>query len=787
MGMFDDLLPMAGNAARGARRGGGMFDDLIPTGGNVGGLSTDAGQMDYAVQSMLANEAAPAQTRTSPGLGASMLEADQNTQAAARQGVDPYATQANTVLGPGTIDDANQVWFKGPDGQDQLADTSKHVALTDPATGQLMVYERSPETNENWIKSLGRMILPGFITGPVTAPARAAPLANTGARAGRLGERIGQATEDLAAFNRAEVPVFGPAFGSTPSKALSKGLAETWGIGAPIQNALETTYQGMATAANRVADNLSPTTTFDQAGSTLQQGLDRFKNAGVRQIEPGVLASRGIDPRAQVPPGDVMSQGAATRMAAAEPIRQANQGGVAQTARGVTVPAARSRDQTLIARRPVEDLDDAALATLVRTPAQETSFATRAEALYENAMRQLPLQMRMDDTANPQLIRAVNTQRAIGALRQAEEAAQIPGGVVNGRFGGLAQRIQTNVRLPTLRSMRSAIGRDLANFSYADTGLDRTQLKSIYAALSRDIEVAVQDLANRAHIGTRVSNNQANHVSVEAARAADRALYEMRRADRYFRQGVDRIDSFLKVVAADKPEAAAQRLIKAATEGAKGDYKLFTSAMAALRPEERNDFAALVIRELGKPVPSARGIAQEAGFSPNSFTTRVRAMDPRMFNQLFPGQHGRDVRDIAQIADRMANVERFENVSGSGRMSVNVGGLMATGGAVVTGNVLPLLGAGGTGLSLSYLLSRPAYARWAVQMMRLREQAIRTPNAINASIVTHINKLAQMAQRDPELIPVLRAVSGEEGVGEGSGGNSGQEQNGGGQQPYTQQ
>jgi hypothetical protein len=58
---------------------------------------------------------------------------------------------------------------------------------------------------------------------------------------------------------------------------------------------------------------------------------------------------------------------------------------------------------------------------------------------------------------------------------------------------------------------------------------------------------------------------------------------------------------------------------------------------------------------------------------------------------------------------------------------------------------------------------------------------------MNASIVTHINKLAQMAQRDPELIPVLRAVSGEQGIGEGSGSDGRQEQNGGGQQPYTQQ
>jgi hypothetical protein len=559
--------------------------------GNVGGLPQSASQMDYATQSMGAADIGEMSMEPprNIGMGGMMLEADQNTQSAARQGVDPYATQANKALGPATVDDADQVWFRGPDGQDRMADKAKHIALTDPQTGQLMVYERSGETDEKGffggIKSFGRMILPGLMTNPLGAASRAPAAVNTGQRAGAIANRAGAAVDDLAAFNRMQVPVFSPAFASTPTRAVSKGLAETWGIGAPMQGALENTYQGMANAATRVADNLSPTTTFDQAGTTLQRGLDRFKTAGVRRIEPGVLASRGINPTAQVQPQDVMSAGAATRAGQAAPIRQTNQGGVAQTARGVDVPAARSLNQTITARRAIEDMDDAQVTTLVRTPAQETSFAVRAEALYENAQRQLPSQMRIDETANPQLIRAVNTQRTFNALREAEEAAQLPGGVVNGRFGGMAERVQTNVTLPRLRAMRTAVGRDLANFSYADAGLDRTQLKSIYAAISRDIEVAYQDIANRAHLATRAGHNRPERVTVEAARAADRALYELRRADRYFRQGVDRIDSFLNVVGAKKPEAAAQKLIAAATEGAKGDYKMFTAAMAALRPE----------------------------------------------------------------------------------------------------------------------------------------------------------------------------------------------------------
>lgn len=742
-------------------------------GGNVGGLPDDASQMDYATQSMQAAEVgeAPMQPRNI-GTGGMMLEADRNTQAAAVQGVDPYATQANKRIGPATIDDADQVWFKDAAGKDQLADKSKHVALTDPATGQLTLYERSGETDETGVlggvKSFGRMILPGLMTNPLGPATRAPAAINTTQRAGRIANRIGQATEDLAAFNRAEVPVFGPAFGSVPARSVAKGLSETWGVGAPLQGALENTYTGMANAANRIADNLSPTSTFDQAGASLQRGLDRFRTAGVRDIEPGVLAQRGINPIEQVQPQTVMSQGAQTRAAQAAPIRQANQGGLAQTARGVPVAAARPLDQTILARRSIENMDDAQVANLARSPAQETSFAVRAEALYESANRQLPAQMRANETANPQLIRAVNTQRVTQALQQAEEASRVPGGVVNGRFAGLAERVRTNLTLPNLRAMRTAVGRDLANFNYAETGLDRTQLNAIYGAISRDMEVAYQDIANRAHLATRAGHNQPNRVAVEAARAADRALYEFRRADRYFRQGIARMDTFLGVVGANKPEAAAQKLIAAATQGGKGDMRMFANAMAALRPEERADFAALVIREMGRPVKSARGIAQEVGFSPSSFTTRANGMDQRVFNMLFPGEHGQAVRDIIRISDRLANVERFENVSSSGRMGVNVGGIIASGTALATGNIVPMLAGAGGGFGLSYLMSRPAYARWAVTMLRLQEQAVRTPQAVNAAIVTHMNRLAQMAQRDPELMTVYRSMSGEDGVGQGA-------------------
>lgn len=785
---FDDLIPHKQTNAPPPSSGGGagMFDDLIPT-PNVGGRSPDATQMDYARDSMsaVAAPSAPkaANLRPVPGMGQMLLEAEHNNQLAARQRTDPSVYDGARplrrklgVLLPEYSDmgEVDPGTFITEDKRMARVDPSAHVVLIDPATGQPTVFERNSEavgtdvTEEPAWKSLGRMILPGFVSGPVAGPSRLAS-SGRGAEiaAGTLAaQRAQNAAEDLMSFERAQVPVFAPAFGSTPTRAMAKGLSETFGVGAPLQGALENTYRGMSTAATRVADEMSPVTTADQAGIALQRGLDRFRTAGVRDIEPGVLAERGIDPIAPVQPRQIMSQGAEQRAAAAAPIRAANDGGTAETARGVQVPSARPLDQTILSRRAIEDLTDDQVAALTRAPAGETSFAARAEALYEMADRQLPRQMRINETANPQELRAVNTRNAVNAMRAEQERTRIPGGVVNGRFSGLADRVQTNVTLPTLRAMRTAIGRELANFSYAETGLDRTQLKSIYGSVSRDIEIAYQDLANRAHLATRTGNNRPDRVSVEAARAADRALYQFRRADRYFRQGMQRMDTFLSVVNAQNPELAARRLVTAATSGGRGDIAMFRNAMSALRPEERADFASLVIRQMGTPAASARGIAQEVGFSPSTFATSYQKLDRRARDLLFPGEHGRAIDDLFRIANRLANVERFENVSGSGRMTVNVGGVFAGLGSLLTGTWPYATGVAASGFGLSYLMSRPSYAKWAVSFLELKAAAAQSGRAMSrrSDLFAHINKLGQWAQRDPELLEIYRSLAAEDGV-----------------------
>jgi hypothetical protein len=50
--------------------------------------------------------------------------------------------------------------------------------------------------------------------------------------------------------------------------------------------------------------------------------------------------------------------------------------------------------------------------------------------------------------------------------------------------------------------------------------------------------------------------------------------------------------------------------------------------------------------------------------------------------------------------------------------------------------------------------------------MELKAAAVQSPQKVNAALVSHINRLSQMAARDPSLVPVIRAVQAENGVGE---------------------
>jgi len=277
-----------------------------------------------------------------------------------------------------------------------------------------------------------------------------------------------------------------------------------------------------------------------------------------------------------------------------------------ETSRGVQVPSALPRDLTLTTRTTAEMLDDAQLGRLIRTPAAQTSFASRAEALYERAWRMLPAMMRQETasgrvTANPNMVAATNTREALGQIDQSI-ANQIAGqGTINGE---LAARLRNpraaNFQMDDLRAIRTEVGRAIGKLNPLTATLDGGQLRQLYAAITRDMEIGFETIANRALIRSRLSNNRSDFVPEGVAREAAGALRAFRTADRYYRAGQVRFERFSKLLRAQNPEAASKIIISATKGRGQGDIDLVRTALAVLRPEERNEIASLVLREMGK-------------------------------------------------------------------------------------------------------------------------------------------------------------------------------------------
>lgn len=628
--------------------------------------------------------------------------------------------------------------------------------------------------------ALGRPALAQFRNGGVPIPETPVPTPSPTVQS-LAAQKAEAAARDLRGAEQLGISPYGPAFQQGPMATVAKQLSETPVIGWPLHTKLEASLEDTRAAAHRIADEISPVATYDNLGNTLQQGLERFRTARVGDLEPGVLRDQGIDPYAPTQPQALMSQRAADRVAQRDAIAPLDQA-TAQTARGVDVPAARPLGDTFAARRTAEDLSDAELQTIARMPAQDTSFAARQEALYEQARRALPNLTAENGRADPGLFRAVNTDNTFRQIAGNEATAGIRGGIVDGRFGGMADRLRTNVTLDTLQSMRTEVGRALGRMDAYDTRLDRTQLNQIYAALSRDIEVAYMDRANRAHIRSQLPPTSPAYVPPQAARQADQALYALRRADRYTRMGFARMDRFMSVLDAQKPEAAAQRLLQAAQAGPKGNIGLLQTAHAALRLEEWNDVSALLLRELGRPTNSARGMAKDLNFSVQSAATRWDAMDPRARQMIFGGEQAANISALMNYTRRMANFEALSNTSRSATNLINVGFAADMARHFLAGDFVTPLAELSSGMTASGIMATNAYAKWAVGYARFRAQfygglaealnkfgsdmatrPLTTPGRVVgqglAGMARQVQALGSLTRQHPELVPIYGAAT----------------------------
>lgn len=545
-------------------------------------------------------------------------------------------------------------------------------------------------------------------------------------------ERIADKLAVPEAAERLGVRVNPPMVMDAPGNIAYRVAMNIPGVGAPARNAIVDTYDTARRAGEDIATALGRADTVPQAGRTLQEGLDTWRSARIAQLEPHELRALGINPDRAAPPQILMSNEARTDAARANALR-ATEG----------LPAPLPIHRPIDFRRSATEMAPHELDAIAR--ATHLPFAARSEALYERWWQSVPGVVRRDITAP-------NTQAAMNDI-QGQVANQISG---QGRItGGLADRLanpDATFQLGELRSIRTEVGRALSNFGLTDQRLDRTQLRQLYGSLSRDIEIGVQDLANQALLNSRRPVSDPLHVSRQVADQAHASLARLRRADRFFAAGMQRIDDFTAALGANTPEIAMQRLTSAATEGTRGNDALIRGAMKVLTPDQRDTVAGVMLREMWRPKPSASGYVAETGYSPSTFTTNWERMSPAARQAIFGGQHGlpQAIDDFATVSRALREFEATVNTSNSGTHLITalIGSSMV--GSVV--GLAKMLGLGAAGYAGVYAWNSPQAVQLMTGYLRLRLNLAQRMAQGNGGPAQAANALQSYGQR------VLRAA-----------------------------
>lgn len=154
-----------------------------------------------------------------------------------------------------------------------VRDPKRFVALRDPRTNELAVFERSAAADESGATSLGRVLGVGAVTNPVTRlPGGVAATA----------DRTADLMQD---FNRAKVDPTLPAIAQNRGvSTIAQTFRDTPLAGGPVARGSQRSVEQTGKAAETVASGYGEATTPVQAGRGIQSGAQRFvsgENAAV--------------------------------------------------------------------------------------------------------------------------------------------------------------------------------------------------------------------------------------------------------------------------------------------------------------------------------------------------------------------------------------------------------------------------------------------------------------------------------------------------------------------------
>lgn len=578
------------------------------------------------------------------------------------------------------------------------------------------------------------------------APKDAAPLVAKAEQAYGPAQRIA----DRTAFVEEGIPEFPPAFGSKGLARMAKTVEDVPFVGGTVKVPKNAVEQAMAARQVDIAQNAGAAASAEDVGLISQRALARFRGADLEDLDRNTVQGLGIEPSQPRPnSGGVRIDRPGRLDTSAMTDAQLN---AATHTSNIELPGS--------TRTRVEHLSPAQVQRIIDLPARDTSFATKAAAIYKQAEDSIATQMRSNNSVNPGRLGMANSRAVVTGLLSQEKRASISGGVLEGRFGGLVQRLanpKSHMSLDDIRAARTEVGRVLSNFGDFDARLDRTQLKELYGALSADYQSGLVSLAARARQASRLKPTDAAYVSPEAANAADKALLRYRVADRYYRNGLDRMDRFMGVLGAETLEQASRKIGSYLKENTQ-NIRALESMASSLRPEEWRAVLGNVIEGLGRLTPGSREAEKIFSFERYATDWAKISQNPRtvaMLERSLGPQVVRSLTNMGRIAERMKYYETTKNFSGSA-LTAGAGATLAT---IMVPSAWPLLLASvaGTGIAGKVLTSK-WFAGWVNGLNTAQVKVGSSVVATKQVAQQHLQRLKLLAAKEPD--PEVAAAMG---------------------------
>lgn len=331
-----------------------------------------------------------------------------------------------------------------------------------------------------------------------------------------------------------------------------------------------------------------------------------------------------------------------------------------------------------------------------------SEFRRKASTLYDEVDKFVPGTTPMN---------VQRTKAALDALASPTPgAARTSQALSNPRIGVLQQALSDdlaaagNGQLPyaAVKNLRSRMGDLIADSTFA-TDVPTKQLRQVYAALSQDLDDAVKASGN------------------------PQAIQAARRANNYYRSGMDRMEQLERVI---ERNGGPEKVFAAATSGSREGATTLRAVMQSLPQEQRKTLAAAMIRRMGRANPSAQDDIGEQ-FSTERFLTMWNTLAPEAKTTLFARFGPTYVRDMEAIAKTAANIrqgsEVFRNPSGTAQAATQI----ATTGSLLYAAATGQLGAAGvlaSGVGIANGIARgmtsPAFVGWLAKQTTAPSAAI---------------------------------------------------------------